>query len=483
MSRWETGLVYYQKGFYHAAYEAWRKALEMDNAPSVEVRIANGIGWIYSKQRMIDQALQWFSYPENQFGWHRLTVDDRVRTANNIANAHARNRDFDLALQTMTAILPLVEYADPTLQAIYYLNLSSFRYSNEMYPEMLQSAQKTLDIMTAYGLDSMLWGAHTNLGLAYLRLGKLAEAEAHLLEAYRRNEPPALPTVVEVSRLYRMMGNRALCYQYSQHASERLLSESMSVEQEEYASLLEVFGYLSMSFGDLALGRRFFEKAELQYGAHGMWREWEEMQQLQRALPLVPEMSPAQENNRIILQELRNRYEIFNLYDSLVSQFPVAGRLADFAVPFAAAMGEALQLHEEEKRALQYACRLQYTGWTVVGEDVIRNRRSNPRAAQEYRKHPSYGADLLQMFPLPQGSVEAVRWQLERWDEHGGQWPLLARILAVISTYVLLVEEEQRAHSEALETLANSAGSGFDPEIVQTFLSLFERIPSKGAKG
>jgi len=105
---------------------------------------------------------------------------------------------------------------------------------------------------------------------------------------------------------------------------------------------------------------------------------------------------------------------------------------------------------------------------------------------QIMRRHPKLGADILKpvkVFCGRPGVCEIVLAHHERWDGSGYPYglagnaiPLGARIVAVADALSAMTEERpyrrSRTLQEAVEEVARSAGTHFDPCVVRDLLSL-----------
>ncbi|WP_022855447.1 HD-GYP domain-containing protein [Thermodesulfobacterium thermophilum] len=120
-------------------------------------------------------------------------------------------------------------------------------------------------------------------------------------------------------------------------------------------------------------------------------------------------------------------------------------------------------------------------------------KKPGPLTQQEWKivkKHPVIGADYLKDIRIFQGKggvIEMVLYHHERWDGKGypaglkkREIPLGARIIAVADAFSAMTDKRPYRNplsfEEALEELKKGSGSQFDPEIVDIFLSMEERI-------
>ncbi len=112
-----------------------------------------------------------------------------------------------------------------------------------------------------------------------------------------------------------------------------------------------------------------------------------------------------------------------------------------------------------------------------------------------FKKHPGYGRDILDPIKFLHPLIPGVHLHHERWDGRGyplglkgNDVPLIARIIAVADTYDAMTSDRayRRAlpHEVAVNEIERCAGSQFDPEVSDTFVSGLERYrEEEAAKG
>jgi HD-GYP domain-containing protein (c-di-GMP phosphodiesterase class II) len=99
------------------------------------------------------------------------------------------------------------------------------------------------------------------------------------------------------------------------------------------------------------------------------------------------------------------------------------------------------------------------------------------------RTHPEIGRQLVEQIPFLRGAVPIVYHHHERWDGTGyplglkaERIPLGARIFAVADAFDAMTFDRPYSRAISLEAarreIERSAGSHFDPRVVQTFLGL-----------
>jgi putative nucleotidyltransferase with HDIG domain len=148
----------------------------------------------------------------------------------------------------------------------------------------------------------------------------------------------------------------------------------------------------------------------------------------------------------------------------------------------AVATGERLNLRAEQLVTLSYAAYLHDVGKVKVPDEIL--NKPGPLTDEEWvemRKHPDYGAQILEDKEFLRDAARIVRAHHERYDGSGyprglcgDDIPIEARIIAVVDAYDAMVSDRpyRKALSKetALGELQKNLGSQFDPQVVRAFL-------------
>jgi HD-GYP domain-containing protein (c-di-GMP phosphodiesterase class II) len=106
---------------------------------------------------------------------------------------------------------------------------------------------------------------------------------------------------------------------------------------------------------------------------------------------------------------------------------------------------------------------------------------------ETFKRHPTYGKEILDPIKFLQPVIPGVYLHHERWDGRGyplglkrSDIPLVARIISVADTYDAMTSDRayRRAvpHEVTINEIEHFSGSQFDPEVAGTFAESIERI-------
>jgi two-component system cell cycle response regulator len=153
----------------------------------------------------------------------------------------------------------------------------------------------------------------------------------------------------------------------------------------------------------------------------------------------------------------------------------------------AVAVGRELGLDAEEVDVLRRAAELHDIGSIAIPDEIL--RKPGPLDEIEWelmRKHTLVGERIVGAFPSLVPVARLVRSSHERWDGDGypdglagEEIPLGARIILVCDAFDAMRRERPyatpRDQQGALAEIRRGAGTQFDPQLVELFLSIVER--------
>jgi diguanylate cyclase (GGDEF)-like protein len=156
---------------------------------------------------------------------------------------------------------------------------------------------------------------------------------------------------------------------------------------------------------------------------------------------------------------------------------------SDIVAEYATRFGRYLNLSEDEIDALDIAGQLHDIGKIAVPDSVLRKpgRLSTDEQAL-IRQHVEFSEMIIKGIPNLELVRAAVAYHHERWDGTGYPYrkagediPLLGRILTLADALAAMTHDRPyrkgRSREEALAEIRASAGTQFDPGLVEDFIS------------
>jgi putative nucleotidyltransferase with HDIG domain len=139
-------------------------------------------------------------------------------------------------------------------------------------------------------------------------------------------------------------------------------------------------------------------------------------------------------------------------------------------------------------KGLEAAALLHDTGKLAVPEHILNKPgRLTPAEFEKMKRHAPIGAQILSSIEFPYPVVPVVRHHHENWDGTGypdgltgKDIPLGARILSVVDCFDALTSDRpyrrRMSDAQALAIIVERRGTMYDPAIVDTFVTGYQRI-------
>ena len=156
---------------------------------------------------------------------------------------------------------------------------------------------------------------------------------------------------------------------------------------------------------------------------------------------------------------------------------------------YAVALAEALNLEPLEITKLSTCALLHDIGKIGISDEILNKPgKLNAEEWEVVKNHPQLGTTIVSHIRQLAPCVNGILHHHERYDGtgypkglKGEDIPLEARILAVADAFSAMTSErphsEASSYEEAMEELKRGAGTQFDPNLVEVFLSIMKIFP------
>lgn len=157
---------------------------------------------------------------------------------------------------------------------------------------------------------------------------------------------------------------------------------------------------------------------------------------------------------------------------------------------YAVKIGKAFNLPDEEIENLKAGGVFHDIGKIGTADDILlKTDKLDQREYNEIKKHPIKGANILSAVSMFKDIVPLVMYHHERMDGKGYPYgiegdkiPFLARIISVADAFDAMTSDRMYRSKlcleEAKKQLASNAGTQFDSQVVEKFLSILEDFDS-----
>jgi putative nucleotidyltransferase with HDIG domain len=178
------------------------------------------------------------------------------------------------------------------------------------------------------------------------------------------------------------------------------------------------------------------------------------------------------------IQSLANTIDKMDRYTAGHSE-----RVARYAV----ALSRWLGLPETEVEIVRQAALMHDIGKIGCVMNLNKPGKLTQDEYEIFKKHPSYGREILDPIRFLQPVIPGVHLHHERWDGRGyplglasQEIPLIARIIAVADTYDAMTSDRayRRAlpHEVTVNEIVRCSNTQFDPDIAGVFTERIERL-------
>ncbi len=187
------------------------------------------------------------------------------------------------------------------------------------------------------------------------------------------------------------------------------------------------------------------------------------------------------------LQKKNYPQRCFNYVYSELQKHPYEGRkFTDYVVEL---MENLIQLRSdinESTRDIRHLGQVYDIGMICLPSNIYRYSRVKDGDWERIQKHSEISYKLVNMNPQYAHVAEAVLYHHERWDGRGYPYhlkgeaiPILARLLAVVDSFCTIMRprhyREPLSRQDALIEIAKGAGTQFDPDVADLFITMMTR--------
>jgi response regulator RpfG family c-di-GMP phosphodiesterase len=215
----------------------------------------------------------------------------------------------------------------------------------------------------------------------------------------------------------------------------------------------------------------------------------------------MPSKHPSVKKKKATVRELRRKIEkmnilltrdllemIYGFARAIEAKDSYTGKHVEHTASIAGEIAKNLKLTESEVENVKNAAILHDLGKVGVEEKILLKPGAlNARERGVIKLHPSIAAEILREIHALRGAISAILYHHERYDGRGyplglkgDDIPLNARIVAVADVYQALISDRpyRKAYSrkKALEIIKRESGKHFDPQIVDVFLKIIDKL-------
>jgi putative nucleotidyltransferase with HDIG domain len=147
---------------------------------------------------------------------------------------------------------------------------------------------------------------------------------------------------------------------------------------------------------------------------------------------------------------------------------------------YAVALARWLGLGEDMIEVVRHSALMHDIGKIGCVMNLNKTGKLTPQEYEVFKRHPTYGREILDPIKFLQPVIPGVHLHHERWDGRGyplglagNDIPLIARIIAVADTYDAMTSDRayRRAlpHEVTVNEILRCSGSQFDPDVANIF--------------
>jgi hypothetical protein len=209
---------------------------------------------------------------------------------------------------------------------------------------------------------------------------------------------------------------------------------------------------------------------------------------------LIDQTAIAYRNSQQVEQENKRTLGIVRSLMSMIGDHTLSRGDMEIIVDYVHAVAVATHYPEAHIRDLMHGTMLRDVGMIKVSELIVQSDRE--LKGEEWtaiKRHPVDGSDMLRSMGLSDHTCDIVLFHHERFNGggypqgvRGTQIPLGARIVSVVESYAVMLQERPTrpafSSEQSLSTLKENLGKRYDPDIVAAFVEIVEEEIRTGRK-
>jgi len=209
---------------------------------------------------------------------------------------------------------------------------------------------------------------------------------------------------------------------------------------------------------------------------------------------LIHQAAIAYQNSRRYEEESQRTLGLVQSLTSMIEEHTLSRGNTETILDYVHAVAKAMRYPKEHINELIYGTVLRDVGMVKVSDLIVKSDRELDEAEWDIiKRHPIEGAEMLNSMSFSEHASNVVLYHHERFSGRGyphgiqgAQIPLGARILSVVESYAVMLQDRPTrpavAPEQALNTLRENWGVRYDPDVIEVFVEIVEQEIRSGKK-